>query len=99
MHWLDILVGGSAGTVITGGLGALGGRYLKRLLRDVADAAVKDIKEDVIGLKVKLAAETGGNSNGLRQKLNSVAEDVAHLKGAMGAQQGSSVTVNQGGAS
>lgn len=72
-------------------------KFLKRVAKDVVadavsgvakEADVKAIQADVTELKVKLASETGGNSNGLRQAVNDltgkvegVMVDVAHLKG------------------
>lgn len=94
---LPILTGGASGTVLTTGVGTVAVRFLKRVAKDVVgeavsgvakEADVKAIQADVTDLKVKLASETGGNSNGLRQSVNElhakvegVTTDVAYLKG------------------
>lgn len=83
MHWLDVLIGSAGGA--TGIFAALKGgmaKLIKRVVHDASEEATKEIKTDLAALKLKLAAETGGNSNGLRQKLNEVGEDLAKLTGA-----------------
>jgi hypothetical protein len=100
---LPVLTGGGSATVITTGAGALVVRTLKRIAKEVVSDAlagvakeddVKAIATDVNTMKLKLAAETGGNSNGLRQAVDSLARevndvklDVAHVKGYMEAKQ------------
>lgn len=61
---------------------------VKRVVDEVVTKAVKDVADEVTVIRLKLASETGGNSNGLRQKLNEVSremvtigKDVAELKG------------------
>lgn len=63
-------------------------RALKRIATDAVRDGTQDIRTDVTDLKVKFAAEVGGNSGGLRQavdgirtELSDVKEDVAYLKG------------------
>lgn len=57
---------------------------VKRVVDEVVQAAVKDTADEVTAIRLKLAAETGGNSHGLRQKLNEVSEDVAQIMGHLG---------------
>lgn len=91
MNWLDTLFGGG-GLLVGGGLMGFVKKSLGRMLKELIVTAIATLKKEVLDglqseltdLKVKFAAETGGNSNGLRQKLNEVAEDVAHLKGKVG---------------
>lgn len=85
---LPLLTGGGSATVITSGVGAVVVKTLKRVATQAVHDGTEDIRDDVNSLKVKFASETGGNSNGLRQKINEldtkidgVVVDVAHLKG------------------
>lgn len=91
MSWVDYLVGGGSATVIGSGMGTLAVKYLKHVVNEVVTAAIKDVADGLAELKLKFASETGGNSNGLRQKINevdakldTVVETVAHLKGSLG---------------
>ena len=89
MHWTDLLTGaGSGATAVTLGVATLR-RLLTRAAKDLISDVASDIKSDISRLEVKIASETGGNSNGLRQKLDEVAKnvgevakDLAELKGA-----------------
>lgn len=45
--------------------------------------ALEDAAADITYLKVKLAKETGGNSNGLRQAINEMSRDVTEVKAAV----------------
>lgn len=47
-------------------------------MRDRMDAA----EHEVAGLATKLAAETGGNSHGLRQAVNEIGSNVSRLQGS-----------------
>jgi hypothetical protein len=87
---VPILTGGGSATVITTGMGTIVARILKRIAGDVAREALagvakesdlKAIASDVTDLKVKFAAEVGGNSGGLRQAVNEIGTDLAELKG------------------
>lgn len=75
--WLG--AGGGA-TVLTSGVGTVIVRLAKRIARDVANVLVEDVKADLVELKVDFAKQVGGNSNGLRQKLDEVGKDVAAVK-------------------
>lgn len=90
MPFTDYLIGGSSATVITTGIGALLTRGLKRAAADIAREANKELVEDLQALTVKVAKETGGNSNGLRQAVNALADqvhaaaqDIAFIKGLL----------------
>lgn len=94
---VPVLTGGASATVFTTGVGAVVVRALKRIAKEVVHDALsgvakeddlKAIASDVTEFKVKFAAETGGNSGGLRQAVNDLTKtvgevqvDVAHLKG------------------
>lgn len=86
MHWLDTLIGGGAATAIyatvRGGVFRLVKRILRDVVTDVTKEVTSEIRSDVSTVKEKLASETGGNSNGLRQKVNEISEDIAKLTGA-----------------
>lgn len=93
---LPVLTGGGSATLILTGGGALAGKFLRRVATEVVHEAfagvakesdLKAVASDVTDLKVKLAAETGGNSHGLRQavneldgKVDGIVVDVATLK-------------------
>lgn len=104
MSWVDIAVGAGGGaTAIMFGGGFLVSQ-LKHVIRRVVatevlseikeikkevTSEIKTVKDDLAAVHLRLVKETGGNSNGLRQKvneigqdLNQVGKDVAHLKGA-----------------
>lgn len=100
MHWANLFVGLGGGTATLGGIGVVARHFLKNMIQDIVSAAVDAFKTDVSkaltevnqnvqSVAMKLASETGGNSNGIRQKLNEVSgevgdvrQDVAELKGA-----------------
>lgn len=87
MSWVDIAVGVGGGATAFGVVGSLLVSQLKHTVRRVVaeevTAEIKTVKDDVTALRLKIARETGGNSNGLRQKLDSVAGDVAELRGVL----------------
>jgi hypothetical protein len=81
-------VAGSA-TLTLSVLGGLALRSLKHAVRREVALAIEPVSKDVNDLKLKFAAETGGNSNGLRQKINEMDgkldltnQNVASVKGA-----------------
>lgn len=117
MHWANIFVGIGGGAAGAGTVGVVVRHFIKSLIQDVVNAAIDAFKKDVDkalgdvngnvqGLAVKLAAETGGNSNGLREKLDTVGSEVstvatgvAELRGAFNqhvAQHGTPVNVTVG---
>lgn len=87
MHWYDWLGGIAAGTGLGGSIWAFAWKILRRQIHsictEVITTVVQDIKSDVEEVKLKLAKETGGNSNGLRQKLDEVGKDVATMTGVV----------------
>lgn len=90
MSWVEIATAGGSATIVLTALGGLGLRSLKAAVRHEVAAHLEPMKEDLNELKLKFAAETGGNSNGLRQKVNEMdqkldsnSEAVAYLKGAL----------------
>jgi hypothetical protein len=88
---LNSLIGAGSGTVVVSACGAFLVRQLKHIAGEAVREGIKEIGNDLISLKLKIANEVGGNSNGIRQKMNEVdskvdaiAVDVAHLKGTLG---------------
>lgn len=81
MMWYQIVAGGASLTVIITGVTTLLGRFIKHAVAASVREETAVIRTDILALQLKLAAETGGNSHGLRQKLDEVAEDVAQLRG------------------
>lgn len=95
MSWIQLLLGGSGAALGSGGLLGVALKQLKRSVSDAVAQGVKPVADDLTALKLKLAAETGGNSNGLRQKVNEVdskvdalAADFAEVKGFIKAKVG-----------
>lgn len=74
-----------AAEVISVALRDLESKVAKRF--DANDAATKKVAEDIAGLKVDFARETGGNSGGFRQAINELTKDVAYLKGQVAAKE------------
>lgn len=89
-NWIDIAIGaggGSATMSLIGGVLVTQMKHgVKRVVDEVVTLAIKEVKEDVSELKLKFAKETGGNSNGLRQKVDEVAKDVAKIQGFIAGQ-------------
>lgn len=81
MHWLQVLAGGASLTVILSGVVALLGKFIKNVVVSGIREETAPIRADILALQLKLAAETGGNSHGLRQKLDEVSDDLAELRG------------------
>lgn len=95
MSWIQLLLGGSGAALGSGGLLGVALKQLKRSVSDAVAQGVKPVADDLTSLKLKLAAETGGNSNGLRQKVNEVdskvdalTADFAEVKGFIKAKVG-----------
>lgn len=88
MSWVDIAVGAGGSATALGILGTLvitqAKHAVKRVVDEVVNNAVKDVADEVTAIRLKLTAETGGNSHGLRQKLNETSEDVAAIMGYLG---------------
>ena len=93
MSWVDIAVGAGGSATAVALVGSIATAQLRHAIRRVVSEEVTEelrtVKDEVTALHLKLTKETGGNSNGMRQKLNevgrdlvSVGKDVAHLKGA-----------------
>lgn len=92
MPLTDYLIGGSSATVISTGAGALVLRQLKRVAADAVREGVQTLTDDVAAFKLKFAAETGGNSNGLRQAVNTIGRDVSDLKASVAGLNGALTT-------
>jgi hypothetical protein len=96
--WVDATTSAGSAILGAGGIGAVVSKVIKGVAKEAVNAGtqdirddIKEVKNDVSALSVKFAAETGGNSGGLRQAINeqaahmaSIGEDVAELKGAVG---------------
>lgn len=86
MAWVDVAVGAGGGATAVGIIGAFLVQQVRhaiaRVVRSEVTDELKAVKNDITALHLKLTKETGGNSNGLRQKVNELGEDLAYLKGA-----------------
>ena len=91
MSWVDIAVGAGGSATALGILGTLiitqAKHAVKRVVDEVVTEAVLPVKHDLTALRVKIASETGGNNHGLRQAVDEIGKDVAHIKGHLGLPQ------------
>lgn len=58
-------------------------KVLKRVAGDVVRSELAPLNDKITALTIKVERETGGNSNGLRQAVDSLGRDVAFIKGTL----------------
>lgn len=86
---IDCLAGGASGVVVISAAATVIVKWLRSVIRTEMGpvsaglkSEIEGVRDDITALHLRVVRETGGNSNGLRQKLNEVGEQVASLKGA-----------------
>lgn len=88
MATLDYFIGGGSVAAVIGALSPIAGKVIKHIVREVVDAAVKEVRDKVETLAVQFAREHGGNSGGIRQEVNAIRADVAGVREAVAKVQG-----------
>ena len=88
MAIVDYFVGAGGTAAVVGALSPVASRLIKHIVREVVDAAVKEVRDKVETLAVQFAREHGGNSGGIRQEVNAIRADVAGVREAVAKVQG-----------
>lgn len=82
MIWQYLLSSGGV-AILVGIFARALSRHFKAQITIIVAEALKSVAADVIELKVTLAHETGGNSNGLRQEVNKHTALLGEMKGVL----------------